>query len=172
MIMSKETFNELQYTSAKFLQLIASFDQEKINTVPFEGSWTAAQVAEHVTRSNKGIAGALDMEAKTADRDPAARVQELKETFLNFTIKFQSPEFILPTQDYYQKETLIEELKKSAWHLNETAKKVNLYEEISLPPFGEITKLELLHFVLYHTQRHIHQVKNILLLQQESKDFA
>ena len=32
----------------------------------------------------------------------------------------------------------------------------------NLPVFGEITKLELLHFVLYHTQRHIHQLKKIL----------
>ncbi len=161
MVMVKEISDEVQDTATELTQLLTLFDQEQINTVPFEGSWTASQVAEHVTRSNKGIARALDMEGKTADRDPAARVQELKETFLNFDVKFQSPEFILPTQDYYEKEALLQDLKKSIRHLQETGNKVNLYDEITLPPFGEITKLELLHFVLYHTQRHIHQVKNI-----------
>ncbi|MEJ7677837.1 MAG: DinB family protein [Segetibacter sp.] len=172
MNITKEIPDKVQDTGAELTQLLTLFDQEQINTLPFEGSWTAAQVAEHVTRSNKGIARALDMEGKTADRDPEARVQELKEIFLNFNVKFQSPEFILPTQDYYQKEELLQDFKKTIAHLQETGNKVNLYDEINLPPFGEITKLELLHFVLYHTQRHIHQVKNILLLRQKSKDLV
>lgn len=90
--------------------------------------------------------------------------------FLDFTVKFQSPEFILPTKNYYQKEILLGELKKSMQNLQELAGEVNLSEEITLHPFGEITKLELLYFVLYHTQRHIHQVKNILLIKE--KDFV
>jgi len=36
---------------------------------------------------------------------------------------------------------------------------IRLAEIIALPIFGEVTKLELLYFVLYHTQRHIHQLK-------------
>ena len=35
-------------------------------------------------------------------------------------------------------------------------------ELLDLPPIGEITKLEVLYFVLYHTQRHIHQLKNVI----------
>ena len=38
---------------------------------------------------------------------------------------------------------------------------MNLSEMISHSLFGEVTKLELLHFVVYHTQRHIHQLKKI-----------
>ena len=82
--------------------------------------------------------------------------------FLDFTMKFNSPEFITPKADSYEKETLITDLTKSIEHLRELRNKINLSEIISLPAFGEITKLELLHFVLYHTQRHIHQLKNIL----------
>jgi hypothetical protein len=165
--MITEILNDLQDASVDLFQLIASCNQEQINTVPFENSWTPAQVAEHITRSNKAIAQALGMAGKATKRNPIEGAQKLKAMFLDFTVKLQSPEFILPTQDYYQKETLMEELKKSTQNLNELASKVNLSEEINLHPFGEITKIELLHFVLYHTKRHIHQVKNILLLRRE-----
>ena len=57
---------------------------------------------------------------------------------------------------------LISKLNRSVERLKEAASKVNLTDIINLPAFGEITKLELLHFVLYHTQRHTHQLKNII----------
>lgn len=166
--MATEIFYELQETFAELFRLLALLDQEKINTVPFENSWTPAQIAEHVKRSNKSITLALSMEGKTTERNPGEGIQAIKAMFLDFNVKLQSPEFILPTQNYYQKETLIEELRKSTRNLQDIAGDVNLSEEISLHPFGDITKLELLHFVLYHTQRHIHQLKNMLLLKEKN----
>ena len=161
---TKELFTSLNNASSKLLTMITSLSEATLNTIPFKNSWTAAQLAAHVTKSNNSIAFALKMEAKPAERDPGERVQELKEMFLDFTTKFQSPDFILPTQDTYEKETLIAKLKRSTELLKEVANRVNLSDIISLPAFGEITKLELLHFVLYHTQRHSHQLKNIILI--------
>ena len=171
---TKELFVSLDEISSELLQLISSADSTTINTVPADGygikdSWTAAQLASHVTKSNKAIKQALTMEGKTAERNPGERVPELKNMFLDFTTKFQSPEFIRPTQDTYQKDTLIAELKKSIEHVKELRSKINLSEILSLPAFGEITKLELLHFVLYHTQRHIHQLKNIFQKLKKQK---
>jgi hypothetical protein len=166
---TRELFVSLDKASSELLGMIASLSESALNWVPFKDSWTAAQLAAHVTKSNASIAQALNMEAKPADRDPGERVQELKSMFLDFTVKFKSPGFIVPTQDYYEKETLLVKLKKSAELLKETAGKVNLPEMISLPAFGEITKLELLYFVLYHTQRHIHQLKNIMWYEKNRK---
>lgn len=157
-----ELFTSLEQTTSELLQLISSADADTINTIPFKNSWTAAQLASHVLKSNKAITQSLQMKGKNAERDPGERTEELKKMFLNFSTKFQSPEFILPTRDIYQKDTLIADLKKSIVQLREEGNTVNLSEIINLPAFGEITKYELLHFVLYHTQRHIHQLKNIL----------
>ncbi len=159
---TKELFESLDETTSQLLQMISSLNENEINTIPFKNSWTAAQLVTHVTKSNKAIAQALHMEGKKTERNPGERAQELKTTFINFKIKFQSPEFIVPTEKMYLKENLIMDLKKSNEQLGELRDKVNLSEIISLPAFGEITKLELLYFVLYHTQRHIHQLKNIL----------
>ena len=171
---TKEFFASLDETSSELVHLISSADSTTINTVPSDSyrikdSWTAAQLASHVTKSNKAIAQALNMEGKTAERNPGERVPELKKMFLDFTVKFNSPEFIRPKQDTYQKEALIAELKKSIEQLKELRSKINLSEIISLPAFGEITKLELLHFVLYHTQRHVHQLKNIFRALKNNK---
>lgn len=82
--------------------------------------------------------------------------------FLDFTIKFHSSEFLLPTKDTYNKETVVADLKKSIERLKEESDKATLSEAINHPAFGEITKLELLHFVKFHIQRHLHQQKKIV----------
>jgi hypothetical protein len=159
---TKELFADLNRTTGELLKLISSANESTLNTVPFKDSWTAAQLASHITKSNKAITQALNMKGEPAGRNPDARTGELKAMFLDFSIKFQSPEFIVPAEGSYQKEKLVDDLKRSIEHLEETGNKANLAEIISLPAFGEITKLELLYFVSYHTQRHIHQLKNIL----------
>ncbi len=158
---TKELFESLDETSLQLQQLISSLSENKINTIPFKDSWTVAQLASHVIKSNKGIAQALVMQGTQVDRDPAEGAHELKAMFLDFTKKYKSPEFILPTKNTYQKETIVSELKKSIAQLTQLRDKVNLSEMISIPTFGETTKLELLYFVLYHTQRYVHQLKNI-----------
>lgn len=157
-----ELFTSLDHTSSELLRLISSADSDTINAIPFAGSWTAAQVVSHIVKSNKAITQSLCMEGTSTEREPGERTGELKKMFLDYSTKFKSPEFIVPTRSIYQRDILIADLKKSIERLRDAGNSVNLAEIISLPAFGEITKFELLHFVLYHTQRHIHQLKNIL----------
>lgn len=158
---TKELFISLDQVTSELEALVLSFSETQINAIPYSGSWTAAQVADHVTKSNIGIIKSLRKEGKTSDRDPEPGIEQLKNVFLNFESKLQSPEFILPAKDIYQKENVVENLKSSIEELQETSRQINVFETIDHPIFGEISKLELLHFVVYHTQRHIHQLKKI-----------
>lgn len=167
---TKQLFTSLGETWIELAKIISSTNASAINAVPFEGSWTTAQLATHVTKSNKAITQGLHMEGKPAQRNPEERVEHLKKMFLNFETKFKSPEFIVPENKQYDKEAVVAALNKSIEQLKEAGIKVNLAEIINLPAFGEITKLELLHFVLYHTQRHIHQLKGILMALQEKNN--
>ena len=153
----------IEITTSCFLEMVEAFSQEDINRIPFKNSWTAAQVAEHVTRSNIGIIKSLRQPGKAVSRPVEEGVQRLKDLFLNFEKKLQSPQFILPTRNIYDKEWVISHLKSSILELKGMTAEVNHYEAIDHPVFGEITKYELLHFVIYHTQRHIHQLTNISL---------
>lgn len=141
--------------------LMQSLDETQVNTVPYEGSWTAGQLFSHVTKSINGMAGAMLKESPQAERDPGEKIAGLKATFLNFSNKFQSPDFILPDDGPYQKQATMEALNSAFEKMKEAANKANLNELVTGLPFGDVTKLELLHFVLYHTQRHLHQMHKI-----------
>lgn len=160
---TKSLFGLLRYTNSELIELISSFDAVKINAIPFRNSWTAAQVTDHVTKSNKAITQAMAMEVKKTPRNPGERIEELKNMLLNYQTKFQAPDFIMPAQQIYAKENLITELQTSIGRLKTSARESDLREIISLPSFGAITKFELTWFVLYHTQRHIHQLKKIFI---------
>jgi hypothetical protein len=148
--------------SSELYRLASSLHEEQLNALPFEDSWTAAQLVVHVTKSNHGIAQGLDMEGRVSIHDPGGRIEELKKIFLDFTHKFKSPAFIVPLPGYYEKAATMAALQHSNEQIKDKEKKINLSEVIQFPVLGEITKLELLYFVLYHTQRHVHQLRNII----------
>src|SRR3954466_1897704 len=87
--------------------LMASVDENKVNTVPYEGSWTAPQLLRHVTKSINGMTKAMHMDAKPAERDPGQRIEELKKIFLDFSKKLTQPEFIVPEDRIYEKQSSI-----------------------------------------------------------------
>jgi hypothetical protein len=159
---AKELFDALDNTWMEMIRLVSSVDGSIINKIPFDKSWTVAQLATHVTKSNNGMVYTLKEEGTTPERDPAAGVAKLKKIFLDFETKYQSPEFIIPEARDYDKEEVLNDLRKSIDQLKAQQKSANLSELLSVKIFGEVTKLELFYFILYHTQRHIHQLKNIL----------
>lgn len=162
-INTDELFAVIDNTTSELMELISSFSEPQINELPFAGSWTAAQVADHITRSNLAIIRSLKKEGEDGTRDPDEGIEQLKNVFLNFETKLQSPDFILPTQDIYQKQQVIDHLNRSIVQLRETGAHADPFQTIHHSIFGDVTKLELLHFVVYHTQRHIRQLKNIFI---------
>jgi hypothetical protein len=156
-----EIFASFDDVSSQILELFSSFNGQQINIIPFKGSWTAAQVADHIAKATTSIAGTLMAPGKIADREPDERVKEMKDLFLDFEKKFQSPEFVLPRQGSLIREELIKDLEKTIEAFKNAAKIANLSEIVKDSALGEMTKLELIYLSLYHTQRHIHQLKNI-----------
>lgn len=154
-------FTQVDDITCEFIQWVDAFGEEQINRIPYAGGWTAAQVADHVRKSNNGIAQALQMQGVEGERIADARVKELQSAFLDFSVKLKSPEFILPGQSIYNKPELVERLKKSVDRIKQERENANLGEIIHLSALGTISKLELLHFVVVHTKRHINQLKNI-----------
>jgi len=160
---TKHLFASLDKTTDEFFQLVSSFDDDEINTIPFKNTWTAAQVADHVTKSNRSVIQSLQVPGKISKRGADERADELKQLFLNFSTKLNSPDFILPARDIYDKEKLLSNLKDSIDEIRKLRDSVDLFEGLDHRAFGDITKLEILHFVVYHTQRHIHQLHKIFL---------
>ncbi|HZI53432.1 MAG TPA: DinB family protein [Chitinophagaceae bacterium] len=151
----------LEDTLTRFMEKLKKFSEVKINTIPFVNGWTAAQVADHLTKSNNSITKAMLLNGTYINRDPRGRVEELKAVFLDFNTKLKSPDFILPSQDIYEREVVIQSLEWSVKKLMEVGREADLSEMINHMAFGDITKFEILYFVHYHTQRHMHQLDKI-----------
>lgn len=160
---TKELFEAVDKTTMELVQLISSFSQKDINAIPFEDSWTAAQVADHLLKSY-AVVETLNGPVKKTERQPGEKIQMIREVFLNFDTKMNSPEAILPAASPIDKETILRSLKSRIAQIKEVIQTRDLSETCTgfiIPGFEEFTRLEWIHFVLYHTQRHIHQMKNI-----------
>jgi hypothetical protein len=152
---------------AELQQGFASLDDDEINKIPYPNSWTAGQLMQHVSKSIDGIAGAMKQKGEVAERDAAENAEKLRTIFLDFSNKFQAPDFIVPEEKIYEKQLSTKELTDAFNKLKTNSSDTNLNELIKGLPMGEVTKLELLHFVLYHTQRHLHQMKKIMAALKE-----
>ena len=160
-LQKEDLLEVLEDTTSKLMEKVQRLDEVQINFIPFANSWTAAQVADHLTKSNNSIAKAMLLNGTAINRNPGARVEELRTVFLDFDSKLKSPDFILPSQDIYEREVVIDNLRWSVEKLIEVSSESDLSEMINHRAFGDITKLEILYFVHFHTLRHIRQLDKI-----------
>jgi len=151
-----ETFNELD-------NIIFSFTDEQLNTVPFEGSWTAGEVADHIIKSLAGISRVINGPVEPTERPAYEKVAAIRDLFLNFVIKMKSPDFILPSSDPQTKDVQLAAIEKLKGELlMATEQDVSLLcTAAEFPTVGKLTRLEWINFYIVHTERHTQQIKNI-----------
>lgn len=164
-IMITEISVEFEKTSDELIQLIVSTNDEQFNEIPFEGRWSVAQVGDHLLKSYGLIEALSDGPVKQTERLPEKEIELVKKIFLDINAKYKSAETLLPTNETIEKEKLLSGLQKRISQIKEVIQTKDLAETCVGLPFkgiGELTRIEWLHVILYHTQRHIHQMKNIL----------
>ncbi len=155
---------QLDKALTEMAQAVEQFTNSDLNVVPFEGSWSAAQVTVHVLKSVEGLPKLFSSEAVSTERDPHQFEAELKKIFLDFDTRMKSPEFILPGDGPFQKDELIERLNETRRAINEKVKDVelsNTFTSFSFPGTGPLTGYELLCFAYCHSTRHARQVTKI-----------
>lgn len=156
--------SESEKTFSGLYRVLAPLTDQMINTIPFEGSWTAGQVLEHVIKSASGLPQVCSGPVEQVARPKDEKIAAIRKLFLDFSVKFQSPDFILPGNDQQHKAALTDTLKKIEQDINHIAATQDLGVEclaFELPGFGKLTRYELLNFVLIHAQRHTRQLENI-----------
>jgi hypothetical protein len=115
---------------------MSSLDENKINTVPYKDSWTAGQLFRHVTKSTSTMAKAMRTKSKPAEGGAGEKISELKKTFLDFSKKLKSPDFIVPEEGVYERRATIEELNNSFKLLNQNATDASLTDMVENLPLG------------------------------------
>jgi hypothetical protein len=164
-INQKDLSSEFENATKELMQLLIAFGQQQINTKPQEGGWTAAQVGEHLFKSDSAILKALYGPLKDAMRAPDEQVEGINQAFLDFSIKLKSPDQLIPEDIEHDKEAMISALKSTRDLLGKAIKTLDLTpictEPVMMSIVGEWTRLEYINFVISHTHRHIHQLKKI-----------
>ncbi|HTD39979.1 MAG TPA: DinB family protein [Mucilaginibacter sp.] len=162
--MKNDAQNEIANAKEELLRALNLFDQENINIIPFEGSWTGGQVAEHILKSISGILETIKGPIKPTDRDPEEHVKQLGDIFLNMDIKMKSPDFIIPSDDPKEKTSLSIAISSTLDGIKQVAENDDLTVTCSgfdMPMMGPLTRLEWISFASFHTRRHTQQLKNI-----------
>jgi DinB family protein len=160
--MSISLLSEITKTNADLFVLIDSFDENELNQVPFENSWTAGQVANHLKKSDSFIHYLLTAPTRETQRPADQNVGQLRDVFLNFDKKLDAPDMIAPDTRNFTREEALGSLKDIRSKILEDAANTDLTLTTTVKsPLGAATLLEMLHFHLFHTQRHIHQLEKI-----------
>lgn len=168
----QELLKQFEETSSDLLDTLDKFNQYDLNIIPFEGSWTAGQVAEHILKSISGMPRLFLENIKPTERPDDEKIGMLREVFLDFKSKFKAREAILPGSMPYEKKELQSSMENGLGKI----KSIIQSEDLSvtclnsvIPVFGEMTRLEWSWLVVFHIQRHIRQLKKIAISIEENQ---
>ncbi|MGX5856120.1 DinB family protein [Dyadobacter jiangsuensis] len=160
----KQLLHDLDQTEQDFYSILAALTPRQLNIVPFEGSWTAGQVAEHILMAESGIPETVLGSTEQTDRPVAQYVPVIESIFLDFTAKYQAPEFIIPSAGPHDQQQLLEAFKAERAAIREIAANEDLTltcTDFEFPQIANLTRWEWLQFVLCHSKRHTRQLRNI-----------
>ena len=145
--------------------LTKTIDPETYNLVPFEGSWTAGQVVEHIIIVGTGFNHLLNSPAEPTTRQVDAQVERIKTMFLDINQKSVAGASVTPVlgnYDMQQHLIKLDAIKSSIIKAVDTLDMSMTCMGFDIPTFGNLTRLEAVYFFLFHTKRHVNQLENIV----------
>jgi hypothetical protein len=164
-LMQEELINEIGTFHQDLNRTLSRFSDETLNTVPFEESWTAGQVTEHIIKSQLYIIAQLsEGPVSTADRLYDQEVNTMQEIFRDKESKAKTDESIAPGPPTHDLKKLLETLQKQKEQQIKIIKTRKLEEFISMlefPGIGHLSRYEWMHMMKEHGQRHRRQIDNI-----------
>lgn len=160
-----DIITEFEETQSELIAVLNGFTENNFNMIPFEGSWSAAQVAEHLLKANSGTILTLSGGSKDSVRQADEKAETIRSIFLDFSNKMHSPDFILPSSEPKEQEEMIthhittgDKLRKIITDEDLT----RLCTDFEFPDLGHLTRYEWICFVNSHSKRHTYQLNNIL----------
>ncbi|WP_343694606.1 DinB family protein [Flavobacterium sp.] len=151
-------------TFKKLNEIFSKFSENEINQIPYQGSWTPGQVVQHIILACSGYPQLFGGKTEKTTRKPDEKIKDIEGLFLNFSIKMDSPVFLIPEKKEYNKNKLNLELLRIESELLDCAEKYDLTLtclDFQVPGFDTFTMYEWIDFALVHTQRHTHQLNSI-----------
>ena len=148
-----------------FIQSFIGISDELFVKKPNHGSWSIAEVVEHIYRAEFGttrlFSGDVTLEP---DRDSEAKIKEMHDRFLVSDKPLNAFGAVLPTGENNIKSELIEKIQNNREAVIQLMPAHNLDEvclKFAHPIFGQLTKREWIEFNMIHVLRHMKQIERI-----------
>lgn len=155
-----EISDEINETRATLSGKVSSFSENEFNRKPSPEKWSAGQVARHLIKANSNVSEWLNGETKPTSRAADEKVEQIKSDFLDLDIKMDAADFLVPEDESFDKKESLEKLEQIKSSFIQTAENSDLTETalaVEFSGYGYLTKIEMLAFAAYQTQRHLRQ---------------
>lgn len=157
------TMDKLAKTREDLWLSISGLTNEQANEVIEEGTWSIAQVIEHLHLMESNVVRGIT-DALLSDEKLKAEQKSL-EFVKDRTHKVKAPDNLVPSNDFKVLDRLKEELTNTRKALLECIKdiKEDDFNEISFihRRFGVLSIKQWVSLVGFHEQRHINQIEEI-----------
>ncbi|WP_028979310.1 DinB family protein [Sporocytophaga myxococcoides] len=159
-----ELIEELNNSTNMLTNQISLFKDNEFNVKPEPNQWSAGDVAEHIYILESFINKVLKGTCIPAERNPEEKVLVVKNIFSNFDKKFNAPDPIAPSVNLKSIDRLLDDIRASRLITQQivSANDLSLIcKDFVHKGFGEMTRTEWVHFCIFHTDRHLHQMQKI-----------
>lgn len=159
--------HEINKTVDNVLEILHTTNDNDLDKKPSEDSWSIGQTIEHIIICGSGIP---DRKTETSSRPMDEKIQVLKDIFLDMNAKSKAAPFLSPRELHHDKKILIDRVNNIRKVLTDTVNQKDLTPlclDMEFPQVGFLTRYEWVNFILFHTQRHTIQARNIKNLLAE-----
>lgn len=156
--------SDLTTSTENFIKQLSIFTPENFNYTPSDKAWSAAQISEHLLKleilANKIMRGQTVPTNRAAD----GKISMIKWAMNDVNSKRTAPEIVEPSGEYKDAEQLRDQIIKQRELIKEIIDTTDITDACMSgkhPALGTLTKLEWIYFIIYHTQRHLQQMKTL-----------
>ncbi|MDN4494622.1 DinB family protein [Ureibacillus aquaedulcis] len=155
--------DNLNAVREELLKSVSSLTDEQLNEVVEEGSWSIAQILEHLYIMELNVVRQIRLALNQEEYDEPGSFP--LHVVADRTKKISAPEILIPSNNFLTSEELREKLSASRAFLEKIAHH-HSEEELNQKTFahrrfGVLTLSQWISLVGYHEQRHIGQVEEI-----------
>ncbi len=166
MISTQQLRDDLDANTALLDQKLYSFTEEQYNTPRGDGGWSAGQIVAHLIRLEELILEVIKGQTRSGDRNYDEQVNAIKEIYQNYDRKLTAPEPLQPDHtilhwDKKQQLMKLGDIRGNIKAILEAKPANEVCTGYSHHLFGELTRYEWGYFIIYHCERHLHQIDGL-----------
>lgn len=159
-----EVRSDLKESTNQLLNSLSDFPDELFTSKVQEDKWSVGQIADHLKKVETSVLNLFTGSTRPADRAPDIKIADLKKRFLDYSTKMKAYGPIIPEQNPPKKQdalAYLQDIRQRLTGMVEIEDLTELLTGFEHPVFGYMTRLEWIYFVVYHSRRHIAQIRDL-----------